>query len=374
LTSHGNYLITQGTALSNFIPSVTSAAQDLHVNSFVMNPANDSQFRLLQEVTFAGATELSIYMNGVKWFRIGTRLSPTGIWSWTQWSKTVTGNDKVQATNGLNSTGSFNSGDMTVKHNNKAQSLVDTTNTTVGQVVENIAFDPQGHPIQVSSRDLNGHFVRRTGSLFDVFYFDSLNTANPQDTLDQALQKYAKHISGYQVKIGYLDISGQYPSTWITVPYVADDTAATRIGTEQPGHNLFNHHVVYRRQDLGGGQMSLDVAIFPIISQTKPFSRVDWNAWRIGTMIHRYRGNNLGPGNSSSYDNGFSGQVFMERIFGWSSSFIGINHTLDGVTYTTNVNNTARFALSEYASYFQNALIVIDLTPKQIPLLTAFLQ
>lgn len=146
LTSHGNHLITSGTAISNFLPGVTSAIQDLHVNSFVMNPDDSITFRLLQEVTFAGDTEFISYMNGIKWFRIGTRATASSLWSWSPWSKTVTGADKVIGQDGLNSSGSFNTGNMTVKHNLKAAGLTDSANSA-NTVIRNVRFDNYGHII-----------------------------------------------------------------------------------------------------------------------------------------------------------------------------------------------------------------------------------
>lgn len=150
LTNHGNHLIVSGTTISNFLPGVTSAIQDLHVNSFVMNPDDSSTFRLLQEVTFAGDTEFISYMNGIKWFRIGTRATAASLWSWSPWSKTVTGADKVIGQDGLNSSGSFNTGNMTVKHNLKAAGLTDSTNSA-NTVIRNVRFDDYGHIIDYES-------------------------------------------------------------------------------------------------------------------------------------------------------------------------------------------------------------------------------
>jgi microcystin-dependent protein len=119
-----------------------------------MNPDDSSTFRLLQEVTFAGNTEFISYMNGVKWFRIGTRATASSLWSWSPWSKTVTGADKVIGQDGLNSSGSFNTGNMTIKHNLKAAGLTDSANTG-NNVIRNLVFDNYGHIINYESSSVD---------------------------------------------------------------------------------------------------------------------------------------------------------------------------------------------------------------------------
>lgn len=153
LTEHGNYNIVPGSTINNFIPNFTTSTVDMHVNVIIMNPVDESQFVIMQEVTYAGLVEGS-FMNSNKWFRLGNR-TETDAWVFSAWTVNVTGANKVKASNGLHATGSFNSDNMQINHNLKDAELQDSENAG-NQVIQNLEFDDYGHVINYTTTDIQG--------------------------------------------------------------------------------------------------------------------------------------------------------------------------------------------------------------------------
>lgn len=227
LTEHGNYNIAPGSAISNFIPGFTSSTVDMHVNVIIMNPADESQFVVMQEVTYAGLTEGS-FMNSNKWFRLGNRTG-TGSWTWSPWTVNVTGANKVKAANGLHATGSFNSDNMQINHNNKVATLQDSTNTG-NQAIQNLKFDAHGHIIEYTSKNI--------AAIDNIQYEDaSIRSGTLQGTSgnNNALQQYSLY---NDVKRKLKLFSGTTLLAEVTIPIILVRTGVAKLLSQTSSTNI----------------------------------------------------------------------------------------------------------------------------------------
>lgn len=270
VTKHGNSLIKAGTTISNFVPGITSAPYDMHINVFAISSGDDH--RLLQEITIGGAT-VNNMMAGIKWFRNASKTG-AGQWSFSLWSKTVTNADIPTTAGPIAITGDFANG-MKISHGTStAQS---TNNFNNSQVVKNVTLDQYGHISDVKSIDLANVFHGVNGPINGMPWSPTNNTTLKNVLLDLINQNRPKVIITGTMDIGG---SGGGVGSWFTVPYTDNPKYSA-------GHNLKDHSVKWKRTRLSDGADFLDIEI----KLTGPALLVpswEWNRTRVlGTIWNR---------------------------------------------------------------------------------------
>jgi len=271
ITVHGNSLVAIGTAISNFLPNVTAAPADMHINTFVIDNGGTKN-RMLQEVTMTGGT-LGNYMLGVKWFRTAEKAG-TAQWQFSAWSKTVTNIDVPTGDSAIVVSGSF-ADELRIRH--AGTTATSTNNVQPTEAVKNITLDEFGHVRRIDSEDYANVFLGINGPVSQLHW-----SATNQTALSIYLSEFMRINRPMVVVTGTFDIYDGQTTTWVSLgQYTATNSSFDAVG---PGHTVIKSLVKWKRTSLGGHYDFVDIEIYPDASATAA-ERVTWNDLQVIALL-----------------------------------------------------------------------------------------